>query len=314
MSINNTPDMQAQIAGGLWKISSCLCFALINTIVRYLSCGTECSPDVALPNYVIIFFQNLFGTVFMLPVIWKMGTKGLYTTRPLLHTLRVVISAVGIGLWYAGLYYLPMAQAVALSFTGPIFTVIGANLFLKERIDFKRGLAIFICFSGAFIILRPDEALWGTQGSEHGLAVFFPLGAALTFAASKLLSRVLASSGESAEAMTFYLLVLMVPVTFLPAVYDWVTPTMEHLPWLFAMGALAGGAHYTLTRSLAVAEVSFVMPFGYSKILISAALGYLVFDETPKSWTMWLGSLIIFASLILLTTPKQAFTRQLKGA
>lgn len=302
MSMANT-ESKNQILGAFWKIASCFCFAAINGIVRYINGGAGDESISPLPVYVIIFFQNLIGTLFMLPFIMNSGLKSLKTNRPFLHITRVIVSVGGVGLWYWGLYYLPMAQAVALSFTGPIFTVIGAHLFLKEEITFNRIVAIIVCFAGAFLIVRPDETLFAPNIDSYSWTIFLPLGAAVAFAVSKLLSRVLASHGESADSMTFYLLVLMAPISFVPAMPEWITPTLAHWPWLMAMGVLAAGAHYTLTKSLALAEVSFIMPFGYSKIIISAAIGYVAFAEVPSSITIWMGSLIIFLSAGILSLP-----------
>src|SRR5690606_8646718 len=110
---------------------------------------------------------------------------------------------------------------------------------LRERIDTSRWLAISICFIGAFIVTRPDKAFYGVEMDTVGFAAILPLTAAIAFAASKLLSRVLAGNGESPESMTFYLLVLMAPVSLIPAGYDWIMPSIHHWPWLVAMGALA---------------------------------------------------------------------------
>lgn len=302
-------ESKNQILGAFWKIASCFCFAAINGIVRYINGGAGDESIGALPVYVIIFFQNLIGTVLMLPFIMQSGIQSLKTTKPFLHITRVIVSVVGVGLWYWGLYYLPMAQAVALSFTGPIFTVIGAHLFLKETITFNRIIAIVVCFVGAFLIVRPDQAFSTNNIDAFGWASFLPLAAAIAFAVSKLLSRVLASHGESADSMTFYLLVLMAPISFIPAFSEWVSPTLSHWPWLILMGGLAAGAHYTLTKSLALAEVSFVMPFGYSKIVISAAIGYVAFAEIPSSITIWLGSLIIFISAGILSLPDRKIAK-----
>lgn len=298
------PPLSQQMTGALWKVASCFCFAAINGIVRYISGGSGDHPE-GLPVYVIIFFQNLVGTLFMLPFIYSNGLKGLRTERPLLHAFRVVTAVAGVGLWYWGVYYLPLATAVALSFTGPIFTVIGAHIFLGERIALNRALAIGICFIGAFIVSRPDRILMGSELDELGWPAFLPLAAAIAFAASKLFSRALASRGESPESMTFYLLVMMAPLSLLPASYSWVTPSLDYMPWLVAMGIFAAGAHYTLTKALAAAEVSFVMPFGYSKILMSAFIGFIAFSEVPKSMTLWIGSFVIFLSATILSLPEK---------
>ena len=294
-----------QFTGVAWKIASCLCFAAINGIVRHLTGGSGDTLESALPVYVIIFYQNVIGTLFMIPVILQNGKTSLYTSNPLLHFLRVAFAVGGLGLWYLAVYYLPLAHAVALSFTGPVITVLGAHFFLKEDITINRVMAISICIIGAFILTRPDQVLFNNQTTGYGLAVLLPLGSAVAFAASKLLSRALSCHGESANSLTFYLLVLMVPISAVPAAYEWVSPSMTQYPWLMALGLLGAAAHYTLTRSLEAAEVSFIMPFGYSKIIFSALIGFIAFSETPKSSSLWIGSLIIFMSTWLLILPEK---------
>lgn len=301
----STPTWNQQLQGGLWKIASCACFAGINGVVRYLSGGGTSPIDIALPIYVMIFFQNVFAAGFMVPGLashWK--TLG-RTKHPGLHLIRVAAAITGIGLWYLGLYYLPLAKAVALLFTGPIFTIIGAQIWLGEHIDRNRFIAISLSFMGAFLILRPDEALLGTGNSTLGFATFLPLIAAIAFAISKLCTRQLGRQGEAPGSMTFYLLVLMIPVSLVPALIYWQAPTLQHLPWLILMGALATGAHYCLSKSLSIGEVSFVMPFGFSKLLLSALVGYIAFSESANTWSMWFGAGIIFSSVLFLSRQPQ---------
>ncbi|MEN8236661.1 MAG: DMT family transporter [Pseudomonadota bacterium] len=295
------PTWNQQLQGGLWKIASCACFAGINGIIRYLQGGSPSPIDITLPVCMIMFFQNLFATGFMVPVLLNHWKDLRRTQYPGLHLTRVVIAVTGISLWYLGLYYLPLAKAVALMFTGPIFTIIGAQIWLGEHIDRNRFMAISISFVGAFVILRPDEMLFATSNSGLGLAPLLPLMAAIAFAASKLCTRRLGRYGESPGSLTFYLLVLMVPVSLVPALIYWQTPSLQHLPWLILMGALATGAHYCLSKSLSIGEVSFVMPFGFSKLLLSALVGYIAFGEFSSSWSMWFGACIIFSSVLLLT-------------
>ena len=113
--------------------------------------------------------------------------------------------------------------------------------------------------------------------------------------------------------MTFSLLILMVPFSLFPALMNWVTPSLYHWPWLIALGILSTGANYCLTKSLSIGEVSFVMPFGFSKILFSALVGYLAFGEFPQGWSIWLGFAIIFLSVMLLSSKVQSNEKE-KGA
>ena len=286
--------------GGYWKLVSCAAFAGINGIVRHLSLqGTETIPS--LPTEILVFFQNMIGSLLLLPILIKsQGIKNLRTHYPGLHLIRVLTAILGIYLWYFSLKFIPLAESVALSFTGPIFTVIGAHLLLQEKINLQRTIAILLSIIGAFIISRPDLAFKG-QDSTIGLTALFPLSSALVLAWNKLLTRKLGLLGESPELLATYLLLFMVPISFIPALYKWVTPSIEHCYWLLALGMLVALAHLSFGKAYKLAEVSFLTPFGFSKFIFSTLVGYFAFSELPTQWTIWLGISIVFISIIVLS-------------
>ena len=214
-----TNDYQTQWLGGLWKIAACACFACINGIVRYLSGGAETTIADPLPIYIIVFWQNIFGTLFMGPWLAKQGSSAFKTSHVGLHLTRVVAAVIGICLFYLALAYMDIAQAIVLSFTGPVFTVLGAKLFLRETINLRRALAIGASFTGAFIILRPDLSLFGTQSQNLSLFALLPMGSAIAIACAKLSTRKLATVGESPAALTTFLLLFMTPVSLIPALF-----------------------------------------------------------------------------------------------
>ncbi len=285
--------------GAFWKIVSCACFAGINGVVRYCSGGSSDSGIEPLPVNVIMFFQNIFGTLFLLPWVLKPGFKSLKTRHPFLHLIRIMTAVAGVYLWYLSLQAMPIAEGVALTFTGPIFTVIGASLLLQEKISSQRLSAIVLSLVGAFIISRPDIPL---RGGNHpiGLAALLPLSSALTLALNKLLTRKLANLGETPISLAIYLLLLMAPVSLLPALYEWTNPNLVHWPWLILLGLLAAGAHLSFSKAYQLAEVTFLTPIGFTKFFLSTLVGYFAFSELPKTWSLWIGVTIIFSSILLL--------------
>src|SRR5688572_766617 len=100
MTLKNTLEIPSSSAspfrlskaweGAVWKIVSCACFAGINGIVRYWSTGVTDHTLEILPVNVMMFFQNVFGTLFLLPCILKLGFKHLTTPYPVLHFFRVI--------------------------------------------------------------------------------------------------------------------------------------------------------------------------------------------------------------------------------
>lgn len=298
-TIISVPWLSKAWQGAFWKVISCACFAGINGIVRYFSGGIQDNGIEPLPVNVLMFFQNVFGTLFLLPWILKPGLKALTTRHPILHFLRIITAVGGVYLWYLSLKVMPIAEGVALTFTGPIFTVIGASLFLHEKISVQRLCAIILSLLGAFIISRPDIPLYG-DSHPLGLSAILPLASALALAFNKLLTRKLANLGETPISLATYLLLLMAPVSLLPALYEWTTPSLCHWPWLILLGLLASGAHLSFSKAYQLAEVTFLTPIGFTKFFLSTLVGYIAFSELPTHWSLWIGVSIIFGSILLL--------------
>lgn len=300
--------------GAFWKIISCGCFAGINAVVRYLGGGASLGSDNILSVNVILFFQNVFGFILMLPFLYKFKYTtlspglGWRTSYPKLHFLRVVTAVLGIIFMYLSLQKMSIAESVALSFTGPAFTILGAWLLLGESIGLQRSIAVFLSILAALIISYPEVLLLKPKLSNSinniesapGFSALFPLLSALALAFSKLLTRQLAKAGETPEQLTLFLLLGMIPVSFIPACYEWVTPQYAHWPWLIVLGLLAVLAHISFGKAYALAEVTFLMPFGFSKFMFSMILGYYYFLEMPSD-SLWLGMGIMGLSLLSLT-------------
>ncbi|MEY3183291.1 MAG: hypothetical protein RLZ35_1276 [Pseudomonadota bacterium] len=301
MSIVHTPSHTYSTALAIfWKLVSCACFAGINGVVRHLTAIQSLSEAPILSTASVNFFQNIFGTLFLLPVIWSMGLHRLKSTNKTLHLVRVVTAVFGLLLWYEAVKQMPLAQAVSLNFTGPIFTTVGAFFLLKEHISWPRVNAILFSLIGAFIISRPDIALFSDTAPSLGFAVIFPITSAIVFAFNKILTRRLAMRGESPESLAIYLLVFMTPVSLLFCLNDilagtFYLPTFTQLCWLMCAGALAAMAHLSFAKAYQLAEVTFLMPFGFLKFFMSTCIGYFAFQEWPTS-TPLLGMALIFIS------------------
>lgn len=293
----STPSTAWQ--GAFWITVSHTCFVGINAIVRHWSGGVDASID-SLPVPVIQFFQNVFGTVFLLPWILQARIGSFKIRYVGLHLTRIIAAVLGVYLWYLSLKAMPMAESVALSFTGPIVSIIAASIWLKEKINSQRLLAILLSLTGAFVISRPDLA-FGDNAHAIGLAALLPLSSAFAIALSKLLTRKLTTLGETPTVLTTYLLLLMAPVSLIPALYEWTTPSVTHWPWLILLGALAAGAHLSFAKAYQLAEVTFLTPIGFSKFFINILVGYLAFSELPVEKSLWIGVATIFTSIAVLS-------------
>lgn len=311
--LTSTLRFRENLKGIFWKLLACFAFAGLNACVRYLSGGAGGIGN-PLSASVISLFQNIFGCLIMLPFVLKKGLGTLKTQRPWGHAVRVISAVFGIITLYVAFAKMPMAQVVALQFTGPIFSVIGAKLYLKERIGGLRLLGILFGLGGAFILTRPDKAFMGIplgQGIEtEALTMLLPLISAILFAVSKLGSRELASQGEKPYVLTVYLLLFMVPGSALPAMLDWQTPDLKQIGLLAVLGGFGCLAHYSTAKAYAFGEVTFLMPFGFARLIFTAILGVLLFQEFPKNPNLWSGITLIVLSVVSMTWGEFHLKRQ----
>lgn len=300
-TLEKTPAFHTNLQGLLWKLLACLAFAGVNAIVRYLTGGAENITN-PLPADVITFFQNIFAFCLMIPFIIRKGIGSLQTKRDLLpqHIVRIICAVAGIILLYSAFAKMPMAQAVALQFVGPIFSVMMASVYLSERLNIYRLLSIVLGLAGAFIITRPDQALLGMDDSL-GWYALLPLGSAIAFAIAKILGRELGTKGETAGQLSFYLIFFMIPASAIPALINWVTPTWSQIGYLSLLGAFGCVAHYSTSKAYCLAEVSFLTPFGFARLIFTAILGYMLYQELPTNPGLWIGFIFIMMSTYCMT-------------
>lgn len=275
--------LPAPLQGALWMIAASAGFAAMNGAIRHIS--TEIHP------FEIAFFRNFFGFLFMLPWLMSAGLGALKTDRLGLYTLRGAFGIAAMMAWFWSLSVMPLAEAVALNFTLPLFATILAAVILREVVRVRRWTAIFIGFVGAMVILRP-----GAQ--EIGLPQLMVLFAALMMAATAITVKVLART-ESPVAIVMYMTIFLTPLSAIPAVFVWEWPDWNSLVWLASIGLIANFSHLCITHAFKVADASAVMPFDFARLVFVAIIGYVFFDEFADTWT-WVGAGIIAVSAVYI--------------
>ncbi len=269
------------VAGAGWMVSACFLFAVMTGLVRHVA-------DSGMHPWEVAFFRNFFSLLVMAPWILKAGVAGLRTARLPLYTLRAFVGMISMLCWFWSVALLPITEATALGFTAPFFVTILAALILGEVVRLRRWSAVFVGFIGALVILRPgfsDLPLFGASVA---------LGAAATQAASTIMIKTL-SRTESPNAIVAYMTIYLTPMSLVPALFVWTTPTWEQLFWMFLVGFVGTGAHLCFTRALGAAEASAIMPIDFARLVFVAIIGMVFFGQIPSVWT-WLGAAVIFAS------------------
>ena len=262
------------------------CFALS----MIAAIGRHAALD-GLHPFQTVFLRLLIALVTLLPFVVHAGLDKLRTPQFRLHVIRSANGICAMWLWFFAVAYIPIDEQTALSFLAPIFTTIGALVFLGEVVRLRRITAIFISLCGALIIVRPGFAEFNLG---HGLALTSALAMGVTMLLIKSLT-----ARDSALTIVFFSNLLMTPVAFVPALYVWQWPDAGLWLWLAGFGPCAAIGHFALARAYGLADASFVSAIDYARLPFAALIGWILFAELSDIWT-WVGASIIFGATVYI--------------
>ena len=268
----------------LLMATSAVMFGLMAIVIRL---GTE----RGLHTFEMGFFRSAFGLLFALPLLYRPGLELLHTKQFHLYLLRGGLGAGSMLASFWALAHLPMAQAVAISFSTPLFVTIGAVFLLGEIVRARRWTAVAVGFLGVLVIMRP--------GSLHFSAdMLVALGGAM-LAASAYISIKFLSRSEPADAIVIYMSLIMSLVSLPLAVATWTWPDAIGWLWAVLVGLLGTAGQITMTRAYHMGEVSALAPLNYLQLPVVSGLAWLVFAQSVDAGTL-IGAAIIIAANIYI--------------
>ena len=280
------------VRGALLVSGAALMFASMGGLIRVAS--------AQMPNEQVVFFRNLFGLLVLVPTLWQRGGRiELKTAHPGLHLVRSLFGLAAMYCFFHALSVLPLADAVLLNFTAPLFIPFVAMLWLGEGVSGRLWAAIVIGFSGVLLILKPGSGLYG-GAALIGLAS----GA---FAAVAMVSLRKLSATEPPLRVVVYYGVICTLVSCVPMLLSWQAFEPRLLLMLAAAGGFATMGQYLLSRGYGCAPAAQIAPFTYTSVVFAAVYGWLFWQELP-GWTSVAGTLLVVVAGVL------AMRRQRLGA
>jgi drug/metabolite transporter (DMT)-like permease len=206
--------------------------------------------------------------------------------------IRAVLVVGSTFCFVTGLSLLPLADAIALTFAGPLFMTALASTMLGEFVGWRRWAAVLLGFAGVVIMLRPGAG-------AINWAAALPLGAALAGAFRDIITRQISATDSSISILVVTTgSVTLAGLATLP--FGWVWPSSGDLMLLAGAGLLLAGAHYLLIEALRLAEVTVIAPFKYVSLIWATLFGFLIWGQWPDTWT-WAGSaLVVLSGLYIL--------------
>jgi len=263
-------------------VVSCALLACVAALGRMVS-------QEGVPTFQIVFLRIVFAIVAFAPLIWWRGREIFRTEHVRLYSVRVIIGLAGMTMWFAALGHIGVGEVTAIGFLAPIIGTVGAALFLREVVRWRRWTATLVGFAGAVIILRPWSA-------AIDIGSLLALGAAVGMAVSSLLIKNLTGKDDP-DKVVLIALCMQAPVSLVFALFVW----KGFDPWLWAVFAAMGLTgmlgHITLTRAFRAADASLVMSLEFARLPFAVALGFMLFGELIDGWT-WVGAGVIFLAAL----------------
>lgn len=241
--------------------------------------------------FEIIFFRTLFSLAFMAPWIWHRGFAQFATKRPVLHLVRAAGKLAALTAFFYAVSLMVLADLTAIMFLMPLFSALGAWLFLGESMRRLRLVATVLGFVGVLIVIRPG-------GDTMGVGALFAVGAAFGIAAIGLVVKFL-SAEETSRTIVFWNTVLLTPMALLISIPVWIWPSWSLLAWLVLQGFLGFVSQLCFSRALQFGDASTLMPLDFLRLPIIAAISFAAFGEIPGLWT-WAGATVILVAVVLL--------------
>lgn len=291
--LNTAPATDTRpLAGAAWMLLSGLCFVGVTATVKYVAVGMPAAQSA--------FLRFALGLVFVLPVLpalirhWP-GARDLawFGLRGALHTVAVLC-------WFFAMTRIPLAEVTAMGYLTPVFTTLGAALFLGERLRLRRLAAIAAAIAGALIILRPGAR----EVADGHIAM---VGTTLCFALSYLVIKPL--TARHSAPVVVAMLSITVSIGLAPlAWWVWQPVTPGQVGGLFVTATFATAAHYAMTRAFAAAPITVTQPVTALQLVWSVLIGSLFFGEYVDIWVVVGGSLIIGA-VVFIALRERALSR-----
>ena len=285
------------VQGALWLVSGGFIFTSTSVMIRLLSAQIE-SVQTA-------FFRAFISVILLLPMIAAGRVKPWQSKRIAGHFWRTFMGTTSMVLGFYAVTMLPLADATAIAFSQPLFSVVVAALIAGEKVRWRRWSATIIGFAGVLVMVRPG------QGSLQ-LGALVALANAAAVALSIYLVKRLSDSETPLMILTQFALFSTVLLA-VPAILVWRWPDVWG--WLLAIGVAltATIGQYFWVQAFKAGEMSAVAPFEHLRLPFAVFVGWLIWGEMPEIWT-YVGAAIVIASALYIAQREAQLARERRRA
>lgn len=268
--------------GAVLLALSALLFSCMGVLIR------EASATVNNEN--IVFFRNIVGVIFFLPLLLVKGFRPFKTQRLKSHLMRTSYGLAAMYCFFYAIAHLPLADAMLFTYSAPVFTPIIAYLWLKEPLTKRMLIFSVLGLVGVILVAKPSDALFSSL-SLVGLA-------ASLLAATAFVSIREMSDTEPAYRMVFYFALFSSLISAIPLLWAWQPLDGDQLILLCAAGLLAALAQIIMSRAYSLAPPGLIGPVAYLAIVFAGLFSLILWGEVPDLTSVF-GAVLIFSVSLL---------------
>ena len=240
----------------------------------------------------VMFFRSFTSLVvcaaFVLPLS---GFSVFATKRPRDHLARGVSQSISQTFTVLAVSMMPLAGAIAINFSAPLWSALLSVLWLKERAGPARWIALLTGFVGVLIVTHP-----GADSLQLG--ALFALGNAIMYGSVTVAVRGMTAT-ESTSTLLMWQMVTMAVLHSLLLLFGFLWPAPLDAAMLILSGVANGAGQFLWTRALQLAPATAVSPFYYLMLVWALVIGYLVWGDAP-TLALLIGSGVVGCGLFLL--------------
>ena len=253
---------------------------------------------------VLVFRSGISLITCALLILPRTGLAVFRTQKLAQHAGRSVTQTVAQSCILIALGMMPLAGAMAINFSAPLFATLFAAFWLGEKVGLARGAALAIGFGGVLLVASPGA-------DSFGVGALFAIANAVLYGSVTAAVRGM-SNTESAETLTIYQMAFMT-LFFLMAtpMFGFIVPTQTDAIAMIVVGVLNGFGQYWWTRALSLAPPSAVGPFYYFTLVWAIVLGYLFWGDIPTVALLAGSGIVVGSGLFLLW--RESGKRPLQG-
>ena len=241
----------------------------------------------------ILFVRALFVSIPIALLVWWAGGLGSLRVQSFAgQGWRAALTAASTMLMTVALGLLPLADATAITFAGPLFITCLATWVLSERVGWRRWTAVIVGFTGVVLMVKPT-------GEAMRWAVFLPLGVALVGAVRDVITRRI-SITETSVSMLCYTTIGVALSGLATWPFGWSSLEAREVALMALAACLLGASQFLGIESFRYAEAAVAAPFKYSEILWAVLFGAIFWGHLPDQWIVAGSILVIGSGLYIL--------------